>query len=258
MATKEIYIVPKDKAYLQSEREHTLFLNQGTATAEQLSEPGYDERGGWYVHGSDAIDYEESFTAVLPRTKPLIKVMREIGSHPNAAVLDLMASDAYVREAVEQYGFEFGLAVSLGFQQSPERPERGVVRTVNGDLLRSDTWDQIRDTIHRRGIKGFDLIISRPEGGISNISLLAATHFRLLQEAWRLLSSEDGIMLFQAPNATFKKFGVPYLEQLQHSGVAHVVYSDFGTQARAHPVKLVKTKLSPEILPTPKMLGIQP
>ena len=256
MATKEIYIVPKDNTYLQSEREHTLFLNKGTATAEQISEPGYEERGGWYIHGSGVIDYEESFAAVLPRTKPLRKVMREIGSHPNAAVLDLMASDAYVREAVEQYGFEFGLAVSLGFQQSTERVERGIVRNVNGDLLRSDTWDQIRDTINRRGMKGFDLIISRPEGGISYISLLAATHFRLLQEAWRLLSADNGVMLFQAPNVTFERYSAPYLLRLQQAGMATVVYHYLGDQSPIHPVKLVKTKHSPEILPTPKMLGM--
>lgn len=254
--TKEIYIVPRGRIDLVEEKKHSLHLNHEIRVGEELSDPEDDMRAGWYIHGSDIDDYEDTFIKVLDE-RLLHGLMEEIGVRDQSSILDLMATDSVVREAVEIHGFDFGVSVSLGFSNTPVRSTEGFVRNVNGDLLDPQTWDRLRELLERRKLRWFDIIVSRPEGGLNHLSLLPSTHLRLMQESWKLLNPDGGVLLFQAPNSTFRSFGLPYLEQLQKAGVAEVTCAYLGNDEIGHPVKLVRKTNSPSILPTPKMLGMK-
>ena len=255
-SVKEIYIVPRDRIDLIEEKKHSFTVNHELSVGELLSDPEGEERGGWHIHGSDIDDYQDTFASVL-ESESLHGLLKDIGGRDPSAILDLMASETVVREAVENYGFNLGTSVSLGFPETHERTSSGVIRNVNGDLLHPQTWEDLHALLLRRKARWFDVILSRPEGGLNHLSLLPSTHLRLLQESWKLLNPDGGVLLFQAPDSTFNKFGQPYLDQLKNAGVAEVAYTYLGDAEVGHPVMITKTSSSPALLPTPKMLGMK-
>lgn len=216
------------------------------------------ERTGvaWGVQDSRIEDYADTFNPVLGN-QTLPDLLEETVRRPGrTAILDLMASTTVVQQAIYEYGFNYGMAVSLGFKK---RIHRGVgsneVDSVNTDLTIKKSWNKIRKVMARRGVSSFDIILSRPVAGITDTKLQLPVLFYMLQEAWKLLSVENGIMMFQFPTHRAKEI-LPYVAGLSEQGL-NISWECEPDRFRVHSVVIRKTPESPRLLPSHTMLGMK-
>lgn len=235
--------------------KHDREENRSIGEKEEASTAEDYFRGKWDIHDSRLHEYDYTFKHVLPMPLKHLLILAAEGK-PKPAILDLMASEAVVREAVA-LGFRYGLAVSLGMTHDDVPALNGaVVETVNKDLIEQLAWLEIKDRMALNGVPSFDVILCRPEGGLMHITNSQAIHFELLQRAWRMLSSDNGHLLFQIPFGTYH-FAHNYFDELgKVPGLDVTCESPFNNQ---HGVSthMLKTPLAPKILPTPKMLGMK-
>ncbi len=197
-----------------------------------------------------------SFNEILPQNEFRRLLEKKSQSDKPTAVADLMASDVVVTSLVEDFGFSFGMAVSLGAPRILSQDLTDRIANLNLDLTFKHAWKVIREKLSKRGFEGFDLIISRPMGGIINPQLVDALYFMMLNQAWQLLR-KNGVLLFQALDLGVDDEGLrPFFRGLQTRGVG-VVCGELSPAYPLHPVMLTKTPSSPPILPTPKMLGMK-
>ena len=138
--------------------------------------PTARERAGWTIHASRLADYTRTFSEV--NGKSLEETFKAIAEHRQKPwILDLMASHYVVDDAVA-LGFVGGVSVSLGFEDQSENPN---ISHLNGNLLNRSTWKEIDKTLEANHLSGFDVITSRPEGGLSMLTLSPAVHRALLE-----------------------------------------------------------------------------
>ncbi len=219
---------------------------------EQRSAPDGKYRSKWQIHRSDLANYALTFDRLFHGG--FAYELDEIAKRkPDASVLDVMATDIAVGEAIDR-GFSYGMAVSLGFP--PVRTDlESKIDNVNGDILLRMTWDEIADRMNVRGIQGFDVIIARPEGGLDHLTSFPLVHFRILQRLWRILSSDNGLLVIQGPVHSYDLaeayFGC--LKQMHGDTIGSTV---LGIDGWGYKVALRKYPGAPHSLPTPKMLGI--
>lgn len=209
----------------------------------------------WAICHSRSDSYTETFQAELGNVgfDSILKQAAE--QRGRTAILDLMASDTLAAEAVEHLGFDFGVAVSLGYRKTHHGLSRNALRNLNLDLTYRDSWKKIRQTMLKAGYDGFDVVVSRPEGGIVDTRVQLSTYFYMLQEAWSLVTKEDGLLCFQVPLRYFPLVE-PYFQSLRQSGV-DIRWSDEQTGYLAHSAVIRKTPDSPKRLPTFKMLKVK-
>jgi hypothetical protein len=228
--------------------------NREIGIKEKWSQPGRLWRGTWATHDSGLNDYSDTFNDVL-KTSLSLHLKASVENNPNASILDIAAAETAVREATD-LGFKYGLAVSLGFGLGSLPPaEASVIEIVNGDIVEQSTWQTIDEHMRANAVPTFDVILSRPLRGLHHFTNSVAMHFELLQRAWRILSPQNGQLLFQIPHMTFG-IGVDYLEKLNAtSGITVAIGSSF-QNIYGVSVHLQRNPEAPKLLPTPKMLGI--
>lgn len=235
------------------------------------NERSFDRNGnnlvGWTIIHNGIRSYGKTFKPVLDDV-PLKQVFSErVNEVPSPKVLDLMASELFVIDAVYD-GFDAGLAVSLGYPHDPYWDDmfgKGKVNMVNGDITQKTTWDEIQRRSREIAPEGFDIIISRPEGAleakfIGESPLLA---FLMLQKMW-LLGASRSTLLFQVPRRYATQFA-EYADVLSEHGVeVHIPgrfyrriihmagHPENGGSKYGFPVRIEKTPDSPRLLPRPR------
>lgn len=233
---------------------------------EKGSHPGEIHRAGWGFHDSTLSDYGRSFQSIIGSASFPGFLRERERSYGYTTILDLMASEAAVAQAV-QLGFTRGLAVSLGFQHEIEWDRelgKGRVQTINDDISSVELWEKVRAWSTNHTEKGIDVVLARPEGGLlpDCIPLKPALYFRLLQNMWKV-TAEGGVMIFQTPNA-FALVAQRYFEQLQDAGIdvrlpplvdnPEIAPNPFGVRSPlGFPVKIEKSVGSPRLLPQPRI-----
>ncbi len=159
----------------------------------------------WASYGSSLGSYVDNFTDLFdPPTR--IGVYNEIKNlakaRPHAAVLDIGADTTVVEELIENHGFEFGAAISLGFRK-PYTKANSRAEQINGDLLptaeqdssflKADKW------LAQRNLPGFRLMLScmtygtHPEFITDDLTV----HAWLLDQAWQRLDPAGSTALLQ-------------------------------------------------------------
>lgn len=118
------------------------------------------------------------------------------------SVLDLAGGDGTaIRDLLRSGSVHFGVTSSLTdmrttLQSSEDQQAPHVY--VTGDLLRRRTWNEIGKTIKSAGADHFDLIISRPEGGMQVVNS-PEVYAVLLDRALNILSPSGGMLVSQMP-----------------------------------------------------------
>lgn len=226
-------------------------INMGKITKKDERDsppsPTARERAGWTIHASRLVDYSRTFSEVNGR--PLQETFKAIVEHRQKPwILDLMASHYVVDDAVA-LGFGGGVSVSLGFEDQSENPN---ISHLNGNLLNRSTWKEIDKTMEANHLSGFDVITSRPEGGLAMLTLSPAVHRALLERTWRILSPDGGRLYFQIPLRSFVEES-RYFEWLKTQGI-HVFWDQQIDKTRNRygvAVYMIKTPDSPSQLPNP-------
>ncbi len=229
--------------------------NRRNRDSERRAKPEQRKVGDWEFWAGDIRAYSLTFDQVVDTN--LRDFLKSRGPAGNGQIMDLMADETVVREAVLNCGFRGGIVVSLGFKSKSTAKDDNSVETVNGDLLEHQTWADIADSMKRKEIEAFDTILSRPLLGTLSITSDPVIHFAMLRKVWRLLSSNNGAFLFQAPEATFPQLE-RYLQALQSQNLAEVKVGETSRDALyGRPIMIVKKPNSPATLPSPKILGIK-
>ncbi len=241
------------------------------AREEEVSLPTDDRRAGWGFHRSTIAEYGQVFHHVLP-DQFMGDFLRElVVVEGYRSILDIMASESVVAEAVNGLGFKYGVAVSLGFKHETtwdKKFGKGVVRTVNGDITFNDTWSNIQAQRDIVSPNGFDVILSRAEGGLENkfIPDNEVLYYLLLQKIWNI-AAPRGTIILQVPNANVYD-ARRYFEQLWSESIevhlpppAKHSNSGFPYAQKAYygyPVRIEKRVGNPRRLPKPGFLRPKP
>lgn len=191
------------------------------ANRERFSNKYEGKRAGWGIHDSSIPQYGRTFQSVIGSAMLGGFLQERAIQNGYETILDLMASETVVGEAVE-LGYKGGVAVSLGFPHDPmwdRKFGQGVVHTVNSDVASVEGWSRIQAKQKEIAPKGFDVIVSRPEGGINPEFVLSdpTLYFLMLQKMWKITAS-GGVMLFQVPHK-LAEISYEYFKQLIDIGV---------------------------------------
>lgn len=229
-----------------------------------------DEKGRskatWTIIHNGLRSYNRTFKPVLGDRNLMQLLSEKTLSNDRPTVLDIMASEMFVIEAVEK-GFASGVAVSLGYPHDTfwdAQHGQGVVNTVNGDITQDETWREIERKKREIAPRGFDIIISRPEGGLQSKYLgdSPILLYLMLQKMWRL-GSDDCTLLFQVPmrfTAEFDDYATVLREKeievqmpgrLKRIGIRAAGHPDNGGSKYGIPVRIQKRPDSPHWLPKP-------
>lgn len=149
----------------------------------------------WYY--SDINSYEQTFVEVLGG----VSIHELLKNKPFPVVLDLMGSSSAIASSLEQLpGPKLGVAVSLEDRRNIMRrmsDKMSSVKQIRGDISRSSTWDEIEK--HLQGHKA-DLIIERAGRGVDYLPRNPNFYAILLNKAWSLQNSDNGVLLAQVPD----------------------------------------------------------
>jgi len=87
------------------------------------------------------------------------------------------------------------------FQLPPQEKERLLeVDVIAGDVLSKNTWKEISLWVEKETQgRGFDLILSRPIGGLLHITFNIDTWYFLIENLWSLLDNDGGALYTQLP-----------------------------------------------------------
>ncbi len=163
----------------------------------------------WSVYNEE-YPYDSSFSPFLSfcngRISVLVERIRSSRGHAN--VLDFMGFGHVLRDLPLTHG----LAVALGGVYNTitaEDSKRLNIDYIEGNVLLRETWKRMEDWLKDKGIfkEKFDIILSRPVGGLNALSQVPAAYTALLQRAWNLLNPE-GIILTQVPTSVFGRSAV--------------------------------------------------
>ncbi len=235
--------------------EDQIRLNGIIARQEIRSSPSTHYRSKWEIHKGDLADYSRTFADLLGGVDLSTLLRTVLERNPDAAIADFMTTDNALKEAVD-LGFGYALAVSLGFPRLHDG-YRDRIDIINGDILSADTWEDIELALMSVGKTHFDVMLARPQGGVSHLTPFPVVHLNLLQNMWQMLTPDYGQLIVQAPFGTHAK-GWRYLEKLQELYPDNVRFgTSEATRQHGYPVYLLKTDKMPVELPTLKMLGMK-
>lgn len=167
-------------------------LNAVIADSEKV---GLEWTGAW---NSGLKPYQESLTVFKQPFDVYLQERQKSGGNTN--VLELMGQGQVLKELPVQNG----LAVTLGDSRWPSQTKEDSKRKVEviaGDVLDKKTWKAIGDWQNKKDISGFDLVLAKPEGGLSQefIPHSEQLYYWLLNNIWKNLSKDQGIMVIQVP-----------------------------------------------------------
>ncbi len=148
--------------------------------------------------------YQDFFGDIFPQDFASFLQLRT-QHRKNANVLDLMNPNT---DVLRRLPLQMGLALSLGDGRTDEQKttDRALNVDLNVDLLEGNillkrTWREIKKHMETRGIDSFSLILCRPYGGFGPecIPYIRGLYFKLLDNAWGLLSPDGGVLLTELP-----------------------------------------------------------
>ncbi|MGB3019841.1 MAG: hypothetical protein WBB58_01325 [Microgenomates group bacterium] len=191
------------------------------ATREKWSAPSKGRRAGWGIHGSSISEYGRTFQSVNNSARLRVFLHERAKKKGYTSIIDLMATESVVGEAAS-LGYDKGVAVSLGFPHDPKWDQKlgpGVIHTINGNIASVECWTQIRGKQVEIASTGFDVVISRPEGGLNPdyIPSDPILYYLMLQNMWQI-TALGGVMLFQVPYR-LAEVSHEYFKQLIGSGI---------------------------------------
>lgn len=172
--------------------------NLGYKAQEVNGGKGTSPTYGWAYFNSPIFDYEKTFEGLLDPEESLQSIVDSANTRfGKSTVADLMGTGVKDLKNVTN-----GLNVSLGYPLNLEIPRENF---VEGDLFSLKTWKEIDMWLKKRDERNFNLIISRPLGGLPSSSDDFDIYFLLLRRAYRRLNPNGGIMLFEIPTLQLRK-----------------------------------------------------
>lgn len=243
---------------------------ESSVQKERVSHATEGRRGNWAIHDSSIADYGRTFQPVIGSHFLSGLLRTRAQTEGFTSIVDLMASEFLVTEVVKDHGFKTGVAVSLGFPHEDASDRRcgpGKISMVNGDITSHEAWLKIRERMVQVTPSGFDLVISRPEGGLKDRYLPAhpILYYLLLQQMWSIAAPRS-TLLFQTPN-THAEQSLHYFEQLKDAGFdvtlplpqdnPTVTYPFKQKPFYGFPVRIEKQLDSPKRLPRPTWNGVE-
>lgn len=211
-----------------------------------------DHQNSWGQRNNGLFDYNLWFSRVLGNQS----IAEYIPRRTNVYGLDLMGEGQPLRDL----GIK-GLGVTViderDVQQRGHDAERGIDILATTftpdrkpleicDIFTGITRRRIKQYLKQHNLKGFDLIVCRPHGAIALIPQDPPTCYFLINQFWRMLSPESGILLTQFPGKVFPEVG-NWLKILQGNKIYAVSGPDFLWGGGN--LKLVRNSQSPENLP---------
>lgn len=162
----------------------------------------------WPIHDSGKEHYWETFRGFFPDCGNLDQAVAQVRKETGSMVVLDLASTGRVLEELQ---IDQGLAVSLGSLRSSSSDK---VQSLQGDLLRSQTWREVNQWLERNNKKFFDIVFFRP--GEAVLSKEMGVNYLMLKKAWKLLNPQGGIILVQFPKELEGKMAesVEYLKSV--------------------------------------------
>lgn len=215
-------------------------ISENMVRGDRKSLNGY----GWGAYGKDISSYEGTFEKLLgPSIKDILM------DRKNPVVVDLMAPSKtlYSLFGLIPGKFKFGLAVSLEDLRcawEKKEDERLNVTQIAGDIMESSTWDKIESQLQGRKA---DLVMERALCGLNCLVRDKRLYAALLNNAWRLLSKDNGILIAEIPDG-FEVQAEEMADKFRNNSQINALV-DRSLFSSTYSIKMVKTQNSPERLP---------
>lgn len=174
---------------------------------------------GWPINnspisGTHLGSYERVFRNVLNEGESIADLLQGI-KEPN--VIDLM-SGTYALHTLwdelpeDQRKNAVGAAVAIGPwpHQRSQDDEIRHIKQFEGNILYKGTWMRLENHFKNHGDGKANLIMAKPEGAALMLTTHPDIYYFLIQNAYDLLSSDNGTLLTQLPSRGFLQ---------QHSGI---------------------------------------
>jgi len=159
--------------------------------------PGRQKNKANPVHGSSAAEYCERFNK-LGDLFAIVNSKKEQLGHP-PSVLDVMSDLSAIR-GLDVSG---GVAIELGKSIVQTDDNTRNLHQLNDDIRRKVTWEKLDQIMQENGFKtGFDIVMCSGVGGMGQITDNPNIHFFLLQQFYKRLSSEGGLILTEVPESS--------------------------------------------------------
>jgi len=200
----------------------------------------------WPVYGSLIRSYEIDFRAVTG----FRSISGFVRRRPAPVVIDLMSPSDTLADLFMKFPDKpkLGIAHSYCDRRNKERLDRDEklgIKQLSGDILELETWEKIEKTLNG---KKADLIMERALRGKHYITSDIRIHAVLLNKAWKLLSSDNGMLLAEIPNPRFD----PLLNEKKitlSNWASFIKEKNVDVNFNLITLRLIKTPNSPEKLP---------
>jgi hypothetical protein len=149
----------------------------------------------WPTYGSDFFDYMDRFAVVAEE----YKLIDDLQKKPFPVVVDLMASTDALASLFYDLPSENKLGIAIGRSdkrtaQEKLRDEKLGVNLITGDITSWKTWRELENALLGRKA---DLIVESAGWGLDFVPLSREFHIAVARRAWKLLSSNNGLILAQ-------------------------------------------------------------
>lgn len=152
-----------------------------------------------------------------------------------------------------------GIAISIGEPRSIKRQEEDKTKglyLVTGDILLPSTWEKsLQSQMKLAGVQNFQLIMAFPDGGLKYITDNPAIHFEILQQMWKVLDPNGGLLAVQMTLHDFALSSLPLIHQTGWidflntvDGLEASVYGD-PKNYRFGGIQLIRHPQAPDRLP---------
>jgi len=148
----------------------------------------------WAVYSSGLTSFGRTFEGL-----PDGNIVDQITPESNAYILEVMGDGQICRELDGAIGAMALTATDSRGETRKKFDEQYGLELVAGNIALPSTWNQASNYIRAHNLSGFDLVVSRPVGGLDlENSLNSPKIFQLLmQRMWERLRPDGGILLFQ-------------------------------------------------------------
>ncbi len=221
-----------------SERSRFGTLRQYRRDAQSIQ--AKEKREGkthWGQYDVSLERYQSAFRAVLDG-KNITDIVHELREEQRPIyILDVMGTGSVIHDIDQISKVDGGAAITLTDLRSPERIQQDAERhieLIEGEVLSPQTWRLAEAWLRKAEhlAEGFNLVLARPEGGMSAITNDPAVHLVLLQHLYQLTHPDGGVLLTQLPRADRHMVAdqfMPHWQQLPgisvrfHSGINPVM-----------------------------------
>lgn len=200
--------------------------------------------GEWGEYGSGIASYEWALKGVL--TGYLSDLLED---KKDPIVLDLMGTSKALSELSEQLPNKLNLGIAISLEDLRSANEKKKDASVNvvqmaGDILESSTWNRIEEQLQGRKA---DLIMERALDGFNCLPNDPRPFAVLLNNAWNLLSDNNGVIIFGVPD-NFSSQAEKMVNKFKNNYKMDTLGGRDGDDAHYY-IKIVKTPNSPKNLP---------